>query len=122
MYSKAINAAELVASTSGYPEFWDHISVRNIGLYDSGKFNLTKFEELKQINYQDAKKMLGVGVYNFLITLKNETGSVIENQSETYLYGASITNAEQVVSIKRLGISVLNSTSMKTILEVSLWL
>jgi len=122
MFSKATNMASLLATTSGYPKYWNNTSVKVIGLYDDGKFNLTKFEELKKINFNTAKTMLGTGPYKIYIALRNETDDVIENQGISYSYGITPVNAEQVVLVKRLGIVKIEETSIKTTMEVILWL
>ena len=121
MFSKATNIASLLATTSGYPKYWNNTSVKVIGLYDEGKFNLTKFEELKKINFNTAKTMLGAGPYKIYIALRNETDDVIENQGISYSYGIAPVNAEQVVLVKRLGIVKIEETSIKTTMEVILW-
>jgi len=121
MFSKATNMASLLATTSGYPKYWNNTSVKVIGLYDEGKFNLTKFEELKKINFNTAKTMLGAGPYKIYIALRNETDDVIENQGISYSYGIAPVNAEQVVLVKRLGIVKIEETSIKTTMEVILW-
>lgn len=123
MYAKAINIGSLLATTSGYPQFWNSTNVQVIGLYDSGKFNLTKFEELKKIDYQTVKTMLGT-VYDFNITLKNATGNIIvkpSNPNFNYSYGIPITNSEQTILVKRLGVVNLEGNSTKVTLEVILW-
>ena len=122
MYSKAIFAASLLAESSGYPQYWDNNTVKVIGLYDEGKFNLTKFEELKKIPYQTAKIMLGTGVYNFYIELKNVEGEVIEKPGVIYSYGLPLNNADQTVLVKRLGIVNLEENSTKVTMEVILWI
>jgi hypothetical protein len=134
MYSKAISIASLLATTNGYPQYWDNSTVEVIGLYDNGKFNLTKFEYL--INnttdypptYQNIKTMLGTGAYELNITLINATGNILQkpnSQTYFYTYGTSPSNANQIVLIKRLGVvkpwggSSANAT--KVVLEVILW-
>jgi hypothetical protein len=132
MYSKAISIASLLATTSGYPKYWDNNTVEVIGLYDSGKFNLTKFEELKNIPYQDIRTKLGTGVYNINITLINASGNILQKpDDQSYFYALNDTtnipmlNAEQLVIVKRLGVvklwgdEVANAT--KVTLEVILW-
>jgi len=124
MYSKAINIAGLLATTSGYPEYWNNNTVEVIGLYDSGKFNLTKFEYLKNVSYSDATRMLGSSYYNFYISLKNVTGNIIQkpdNPTVFYSYGATPSDAEQLVVIKRLGVANLGGNVTKIIMEVILW-
>jgi hypothetical protein len=128
MYSKAINVASLLATTSGYPQYWNSTNVQVIGLYDSGKFNLTKFEELKQIaqiDYQTVKTKLGTGAYNFHISLKDTTGDIIVKSSDpifSYSCGLDATNADQVVLVKRLGVVNLEGNATKVTMEVMLWI
>jgi len=121
MQRKAINVADLLATSSGNPQFWDSTNVKIVGLYDSGKFNLTKFKELKKINHETVKRMIGAGVYNLNISLKNETGNVIEIDGTVYSFGLPLTNVKDAVSLKRLGIADLESEIKKVILEVVLW-
>jgi len=122
MYSKAMDIASLLATTSGYPKYWDNNTVKIIGLYDAGKFNLTKFEYLMNTSYQDAKIKLGTGFYNFNITLKNITGQIIQRPGISYTCGSSIDTAEQIILVKRLGMINLQGDSTKTIMEVILWI
>jgi len=125
MMSKAIKVASLLAESNGYPQYWNSTDVQVIGLYDSGKFNLTKFEYLKNdTSYQTAKTMLGTGVYNFFLSLKNTTGDIIEKPGTNYnySYGMPIVNAEQTVLVKRLGVVNLGGNSTKVTLEVILWI
>ena len=124
MYSTAINIASLLSTTSGYPEYWDSNTVEVIGLYDSGKFNLTKFEELKEVSHANATKMLGSGFYRLNISLKNVTGDIIQKPNDPtffYSYGTSFYDAEQIAVVKRLGIVKLNGNVTKVIMEVVLW-
>jgi hypothetical protein len=125
MYSKAINIASLLATTSGQPQYWDNNTVSVIGLYDSGKFNLTKFEELKNIPYRNTTFKLGTGYYNLNITLtENNTEKILQNSSNPayfYTYGTSLDNAEQIVVVKRLGVVSLGGNIRKVTLEVILW-
>lgn len=122
MYLKAINTGSLLATTSGYPNGWNRTNVKVPGLYDSGKFNLTKFEELKNIDYNQARILMGTGTYNIFISLKNETGGVIEKPGVIYSYGTPIVNAEQIVVVKRLGVVNLQGNATKVVMEVILWL
>jgi len=122
MYLKAINVASLLATSSGYPQYWDASNVEIIGFYDNGKFNLTKFEEFKKIDYQEARKKLGTGVYNFFISLKNTTNQIIEKPGVVYSHGLSASNAEQTVLVKRLGLVNLDDKTVKVTLEVILWI
>ena len=101
MQKKAINVADLLATSSGNPEAWDSTNVNVIGLYDDGKFNLTKFIELKKINYDTVRRIMGTGIYNMNITLKNETGDFIEIGGEIYSFGLPLTNVDNAVAIKR---------------------
>jgi len=132
MYAKAINIGSLLATTSGYPQYWNSTSVQVIGLYDSGKFNLTKLEYLinhtddigtDDVNYQEARTKLGTGAYNFLISLKNTTGDVIQKPGSNYnySYGKPLTNEEQVMIVKRLGVVDLGGNVTKVTMEVILW-
>lgn len=121
MQKKAINVADLLATSSGSPKGWDATNVKVIGLYDNGKFNLTKFLELKKISHDTVRRMMGTGVYNLNISLKNETGSIIEIGGDAYSFGIPLTDVSNVISIKRLGIADVESENKKVILEVIIW-
>jgi hypothetical protein len=121
MQKKAINVADLLATSSGNPKGWDSTNVKVIGLYDNGKFNLTKFLELKKISHETVKRMMGTGAYNLNISIKNETGSVVEIGSDIYTFGLPLSDVSNVISIKRLGIADIESENKKVILEVIIW-
>ncbi len=122
MQLKAITVADVLATTSGQPEFWNITNVRTVGLFDSGNFNATKFEQLKNMNYGIVKSMMGIGSYNFLISLKNESDYVIESGGTTYSFGLNLLNVKEAIAVKRLGIAEFNGKVKKTIMEVVLWL
>lgn len=119
---KAISVSDLLATGSGNPKYWDSTNVMVVGFFDEGKFNLTKFEELKKISHQTVKQLMGTGVYNLNINLKNETGDLIEIGGTTYSFGLPITNVRNAASIKRFGIADLESENKKVIMEVILWI
>jgi hypothetical protein len=115
---KANNVANLLATSSGDPEFWDSTNVKVLGLQDSNMINLTKFDELKKIDYFVAKRMMGVGGYEFYVELKNETDQIIGN----YTFGKTITSsALQVFYVERYGLASVNGTVSKIILGVAVW-
>jgi hypothetical protein len=120
--TKANNVADILITSSGDPEYWDSSNVNVIGFYDSGLLNLTKFEELKNIEYYTAKRLMGVGGYEIYIELENETGYVLKNDSITYSFGKPIEDASQVSYMKRLGLTNLNGNITKTILGVAIWI
>jgi hypothetical protein len=122
MQTKADSVANLLATNSGDPEFWNSNSVKIIGLQDSNIINLTKFEELKKIDYFVAKRMLGVGGYEFYIELKNETGYTLRNGSSVFSYGKEMTeDSLNVFYTERYGLTRLNNVT-KVILGVAIWL
>jgi hypothetical protein len=118
---KAISIANLLATSSGEPEFWNSNNVKVIGLYDSGQFNLTKFDEIKKMSYRDVKNILGVGRYEIYIEIQNETGSVLEVNGSNYSFGVPLSNVRNAFSIKRFGLVEVNGEIKKSILKVVLW-
>lgn len=121
--TKANNIANLLVTSTGEPRNWDHTNVKVIGLYSDGLINLTKFREFKEIEYYTAKKMLGVGGYEFYIELKNKTGYTLKNDSLVYEYGIEKSeNALQAFYTERYGITDLNGNITKTIIGVVVWL
>ena len=118
LQAKVNSVADVLITSSGDPLYWDNNTVKIIGLFDSGLINLTKFEELKKIEYYTAKRMMGVRNYEIYIELKNKTGDVINN----YKYGnKEDESANQVFYVKRLGLIDLNGNVTKAILYVGVW-
>ena len=123
MQNKANNIANLLVTSSGEPKDWDHTNVKVIGLYDSGLINLTKFEELKEIEYYTSKRMLGVGGYELYVELKNETGYILKNDSLVYEYGMEKSeSALQAFYVERYGLTNFNGNVTKTIIGIVVWL
>jgi hypothetical protein len=120
MQTKAMNVASLLATTSGDPKYWDSSNVKVIGIYDSGRFNLTKFAELKEIDYTTSKRLLGIN-YELNITLKNETGNVLESNGVVYSFGIPLIDVKQSVLVKRLGLVEIEGNVSKVIMEVLIW-
>jgi hypothetical protein len=121
--NKATNIANLLVTSSGEPIGWSSTNVRIIGLRDSGIINLTKFEELKKINYYTVKNLLGVDGYELYIELKNQTGSVLKNGTVTYSFGLEKSeSALQAFYVERYGLASLNGNVTKIMIGVVVWL
>ncbi len=117
--AKLNSIADFLATSTGYPEYWDNNTVKVIGLFNSGLINLTKFNELQKIEYHTVKKMMGAGSYEIYIEVQNETGDLIND----YKYGTKEgENANQVFYVKRLGLIDWNGNVTKAILNVGVWL
>jgi hypothetical protein len=122
MQTKTDTVANLLATSGGTPTDWNSANVKVIGLRDSEMINLTKFEELKKMDYMQVKNMLGLGSYNLFIVLKNTTGSTIANGSTTYDFGLqNNAGSTQVFYVERYALSRLNNTLIKTVMGVVIW-
>jgi hypothetical protein len=122
MQTKTDTVANLLATSSGMPTGWNSTSVKVIGLRDSEMINLTKFEELKKMDYTTVRNMLGLGSYNLFIVLKNVTGITIRNGSTTYDFGVQNNdNSLQVFYTERYALARLNNTLIKTVMGVVVW-
>ena len=120
---KAINIADLLVTSSGDPEYWNSTNVNVLGLYDDGMINLTKFEELKNIDYFAVKRFLGVGGYDLYIELKNTSGYILTNGTTVYEFGIEkSSDASQAFYVERYGLSRLNGNLTKTIIGVVVWI
>ncbi len=120
---KAINIADLLVTSSGDPKYWNSTNVNVLGLYDDGLINLTKFEELKNIDYYTAKRFLGVGGYDFYIELKNASSYVLTNGTTVYEFGREkSSDASQTFYVERYGLTRLNGNITKTIIGVVVWI
>jgi len=47
--AKVNTIADVLVTSTGYPEYWNNDTVKVIGFFNSGLINLTKFEELQEI-------------------------------------------------------------------------
>jgi len=75
MQIAAFSAAELLVKSTGSPPDWAPDNVSALGLANSPRvINLTKFEYLRQIDYDSAKVFLGIGFYNFSVNVSDEFG------------------------------------------------
>jgi hypothetical protein len=123
--NKAINIADLLVTSSGDPQYWNSANVNVIGLYDDGLINLTKFEELKNIEHYTAKRMLGLGGYEIYIEIRNETapfGYALQNNSVTYSFGnKSNENSLQVFYVERYGLAKIDGNVTKVKIGVVVW-
>ena len=71
----ASSISELLVKVPGSPANWTPDDVGSIGLVNKVRvLNLTKFEYLRQVDYEDAKELLGINQYNFSINVTNEYG------------------------------------------------
>lgn len=121
MQTKADSIANLLVTSNGSPKDWDYENVRILGLRDSDMINLTKFDELKKIEYLKVKRMLGVGGYKLYIYLKNTSGTIISNGTDLYEYGEQLANPYQVFYVERYALARINSTLVKTVMGVLIW-
>ncbi len=116
--AKVNSIADVLLTSTGYPEYWNNDTVEIIGFFNSGLINLTKFDELKEIEYYTAKRIMGVGRYEIYIEIKNETGYLIND----YKYGKKEDeNSNQVFYVKRLGLVNFSGNTTKAILDVGVW-
>jgi hypothetical protein len=122
MQMKTDTIANLMATSSGTPTDWNSANVKVIGLRDSEMINLTKFEELRKMDYTTVRKMLGLGSYNLFIVLNNVTGSTITNGNTTYSFGVqNDASSSQVFYVERYALARLNNTVIKTVMGVVVW-
>jgi hypothetical protein len=120
MQTKANSIADQLATSSGSPEFWNSSNVNVIGLEDSNLINLTKFQELKNIDYYVAKTKLGVGGYELYIEIKNQTGNVISDGE--YMFGMETTDdTENIFYVSRYALANISGKVSKVILGVAVW-
>ena len=118
LQTKANSVADILATSPGYPNNWSNVTVKVIGLYDSGFLSLEKFSQLMKVEYYAAKSEMGVGGYEIYLEVTNSTGSVLGN----YKYGHPVSeNASQVFFVKRLGLANFNGNVTKVILNVGVW-
>ncbi len=75
MESSLLIVSDILTKTSGLPEDWNSSSVVSIGLSEKeGILNTTKFLNLMDTDYYEAKDLLGINEYELYITLKDING------------------------------------------------
>lgn len=74
-----VSDAESISSSlllEGFPKDWDNDTVRSIGITNNDqRINKTKFLNLKQLPYDETKKLFGT-VYDYVLFFVNESGDV----------------------------------------------
>ncbi|NIO44692.1 MAG: hypothetical protein GTN36_04025 [Candidatus Aenigmarchaeota archaeon] len=117
--AKVNSIADVLVTSTGFPEYWNNDSVKVIGFFSDGLINLTKFEELQKIEYYTAKRIMGVGGYEIYIDIRNKTDDIIDG----YSYGIEEDeSSSQVFYVKRLCLVDFNGNTTKAILNVGVWI
>ncbi len=103
----AIQVANRLLGSPGYPSDWNATNVQLIGLSsERGVMDQSKFQNLLDLlaqpgGYDQVRQMLGLGPYQFYISMTNPDGSPILINGQPAQGGDPPTNATSVSSIKR---------------------
>src|SRR5271157_2384079 len=101
----AIQVANRLLDSPGYPSNWNATNVQLIGLSsERGVMDQDKFENLLQLmtlNYDEVRQLLGLGSYQIYINLTYPDGSPVLINGQPAQGGIPPTNATTISSIKR---------------------
>jgi hypothetical protein len=101
----AIQVANRLLDSPGYPSNWNATNVQLIGLSsERGVMDQSKFEDLLQLmslNYDEVRQLLGLGPYQIYITMTYPDGSPVLINGQPAKGGVPPTNATTVSSITR---------------------
>lgn len=107
---KSMNSIVMLISDSfvrsgGYPADWNSTNVKSIGLADRDReLNLTKVLNLLEMNYNTAKKLMGIEAYEIYLTITDTDDNIINKGGQDLEYGSTITDAENIVKMRRVSI------------------
>jgi hypothetical protein len=103
----AIQVANRLLDSPGYPSDWNSTNVQLIGLSsERGVMDQSKFENLIALlsqpgGYDEVRQLLGLGPYQFYINLTYPDGSPVLINGQPAVGGDPPTNATTVSSIRR---------------------
>ena len=110
LQDKAFMLSEILLS-NGIPADWNSENVKVIGLVThDGHVTEKRFDEFKEISYENAKKIFGLAGFDFYIR-------IIDSNELLQEYGTEQETAEEIVSLHRI-IFYENQAAQ---LEVRIW-
>lgn len=111
MIEKAYIASE-VWFREGIPKYWNSTNVIDLGLSNDHRINQTKLNALQDIGYDRVAYLIGLGIYDYNLTIYNSTNDIL------FTFGKTPPNtAKNIIKARRIGI--YNGSIVS--LEVIIW-
>lgn len=86
----------------GMPENWNQSNAIELGLLSDSRLNQTKLNYLMYIDYQEVKRKVGSGIYEFYLRIYDS------NNNTMFSFGLYPSDSDYISKTRRIGI--LNST------------
>ncbi len=105
MENSALTLADSIIRTRGFPEYWNESNVQVLGLAsEENVLNETKILMFVQMDYDSAKRILGIPAYEFYFQLLRLNGTQARANSTDLLTGLDPTefqNSTIIVPVER---------------------
>ncbi len=101
--STAIAVSDLLVKTKGVPENWEETSPTTIGLSNtSNVLDSRKLSKFVDLNYDDAKRLLGG--YDFFFQINNTNDQIVTVDGRQMASGLQPASAKTVVNARRIAL------------------
>ncbi len=117
-------ALDYLIKGQGVPADWNYTNVERVGLATrSHVVSVNKFLQLMNLSYEDARAKLGVGGYDYYLTLKYLNDTVMEWNGEQLYFGMSPPPDARTLNAGRRYVYVVYPDGSKTIgmVELGVW-
>ncbi len=105
MEERALGTVDTIIRVQGYPPQWSPSNVEILGLaMEENVLNQTKLIHFVGMDYQEAKRLLGIPGYHFYFRVGHLNGTLAELEGvplETGLDPTSYTNSTVIVPVER---------------------
>ena len=115
----ALAISDQIIRIPGLPENWNSSNIDVLGLAsEENILDDSKIEEFLGLDYQRAKGLLGIGIYEFQLQVKHLNNSIAQTLLGTEIsYGLTPSDARVIVPVERY--TMLNNGIVK--LDLILW-
>jgi len=103
MQELSLEATESLIRTQGLPQDWNSGNVQVIGLaekenvLDEGKV----LEFIQYVNYEQSKTLLGIGNYDYNITIQHLNRTIMTLQGQELQMGSGCADAKDILTVER---------------------
>ena len=105
MENRALNTVDTIIRVKGFPEYWSESDVEIIGLAsEENVLNESKIVMLVNMDYDEARRILGISGYNFFFQLLYLNGTQSYSNGTALMTGidpTGLSNSTAVVPIER---------------------
>ena len=103
LLQRVILISNILTRTPGLPSDWNATNVKSIGLSSrEGVLSESKVLELKSLNYDTSKFLMGIKTEEFYITITDINGTILTIQGMNATAGIAPTNPKTTIPIGRL--------------------